>query len=773
MKTLPIQLVHTREEQDRFLKEGMGDNKLPKWATQETVSSHAAMMSEAFRAVEQKFDTREDDGLPIMMIATLDEHATARKSYRANVRAVFDIREKRNVLGKESHRGLLVKVDNRADLYRINERVSQASQAIASQDRICGVAVIENLRLFRPTVDNDIEGGTLKVRMVDYHDEHLNNLSESLICRFGEQNGVTIRRLNYTNDLRLFAIENANPDIVAGLATMDSIISVKKMPYFELSFSPEPYNTEIEVQSPQNGESYPSVGLLDSGVAAIPHLQPWIVGDDQNIAGLEETDINRRHGTSVAAIINYGDALQGTEWTGTCPSMITSCIVNTDEHTMHISEEEMIEHIKAAISANPEVKIWNLSQGSTIEVSDDDFSDFAVTLDSIQKEKHILICKSGGNIRNENPERTRITQGADSLMSLVVGSIAHEKINAHDLEEGSRSPFSRIGYAPAGITKPDLVHYGGNAVTGIYTFSETGYQTDIFKGTSHATPRVTSLAANLGYRLEHFDPLLVRALLIHSAGFPRLEGYDNDSLRQELGFGKPAVLGDILYNDSDEFTMVLSPDLNGQDYQIQDIPFPEELIDENGHFEGEITVTVVTEPVFKSGEGSEYCQSDVQILLQTYDKITYVVLGATGVPSTYRNSFRLTESENVLVKSRYSKPSFKSMDASLRTIICSEDYHPIKKYHINLSQMIPSEKEKCLRTGRHWGMSIKATYRDATRADKEAGQNVGDVKAVVILTIRDPQRRGLTYDRCMAQLSARNFTHNDITVRQNLNIVNE
>lgn len=191
MKTLPIQLVHTREEQDRFLKEGMGDNKLPKWATQETVSSHAAMMSEAFRAVEQKFDTREDDGLPIMMIATLDEHATARKSYRANVRAVFDIREKRNVLGKESHRGLLVKVDNRADLYRINERVSQASQAIASQDRICGVAVIDNLRLFRPTVDNDIEGGTLKVRMVDYHDEHLNNLSESLICRFGEQNGVT------------------------------------------------------------------------------------------------------------------------------------------------------------------------------------------------------------------------------------------------------------------------------------------------------------------------------------------------------------------------------------------------------------------------------------------------------------------------------------------------------------------------------------------------------------------------------------------------------
>ena len=89
MKTLPIQLVHTREEQDRFLKEGMGDNKLPKWATQETVSTHAAMLSETFSAVAQKFDARKDDGLPIMMVATLDEHATARKSFRANVRAVL------------------------------------------------------------------------------------------------------------------------------------------------------------------------------------------------------------------------------------------------------------------------------------------------------------------------------------------------------------------------------------------------------------------------------------------------------------------------------------------------------------------------------------------------------------------------------------------------------------------------------------------------------------------------------------------------------------
>ena len=41
MKNLPIQIVETRGVQDQFLKEGMGDNTLPKWATQETVTAHA------------------------------------------------------------------------------------------------------------------------------------------------------------------------------------------------------------------------------------------------------------------------------------------------------------------------------------------------------------------------------------------------------------------------------------------------------------------------------------------------------------------------------------------------------------------------------------------------------------------------------------------------------------------------------------------------------------------------------------------------------------
>ena len=774
MKNLPIQIVTTRGEQDLFWKEGMGDNNLPKWATQATVIAHAGVMNGVFSAIDRQFDNREAEALPVLMVATLEEKATSRKSFRANVRAVFDRKNKRNVLGKDSQRGLLVKIDDKDDLNAIRRRVNDASQGKGSKDRLCGVAIIEDLQLFHPFVEEGIEGGSLKVRLVDYHDERLNEKSDEIMRNYGAQQNVKIRKLDYAMGLRLYAIDDATPEVVDAIATMDAVISVKKMPYFELTISPEPYNTLLDVKNPNPNEIYPHVGLLDSGIEPIPHLAPWLEGEEQNIAGLDEEDICRRHGTSVAGVINYGDDLQGERWTGTIPSLITSCVVNTNEDLAQISEEEMVEHIKTAIIQNPNVKIWNLSQGSSIEITDDEFSDFAIAIDELQKKYHILICKSAGNIRYDNPGELRITQGADSVMSLVVGSAAHVKNHPDDAEVGKRSPFSRIGFGPSGTIKPDLVHYGGNRSTGVYSFSEIGFQTQAFSGTSYSTPRVTALAANLAYRLDRpFDPLLVRALLIHSAKYLNLEDMQNDEIRAELGFGKPALLDDILFNDPDEFTMVLEPKFTNRDYQIQDIPFPDELIGADGYYEGEVTVTVITEPVLRGGERGEYCQSDVEVLLQTYDHTAYFVLGAYGTPKSYRNAERLEGAENVLTRGRYSSGSYKTSDIEKRSLIWGEDYLPVKKYHVNLSQMRPAEKEKCLKANRKWGMSIKAMYRDATNTDREAGIQTDNVRAIVVLTIRDPQRRGIVYDRCMAKLDAHNFVHNGIVVSQHVNVIGE
>lgn len=769
-KNLPIQLVETRGERDQFLKEGMGDNSLPAWSTDQSMAEHVEKMESTFSGVERIFDTREEEGLPILMVATLDKRAAKRKAYRANARSIFDGRHKRNVLGKNSHQGLLIKVDSRNDLQIMRGNITGEN---ISQDKRCGIAVIDDLQLFQPYVEEDIIGKRLKVKLVDYQDQRLNELANQKMTQVIKECNVRAHSLNYCPGLNMYMVEEANEQIVEGLATMDAVISVKKMPYFELTVSPEEFNTTLEVGEPVDGESYPHVGLLDSGVALIPHLAPWI-DSEENTANLEEDDIRRLHGTSVASVLNYGDALEGKVLTGTAPMYIRSCIVNTDDRVIRISEDEMVEHIKTAISNNHDIHVWNLSQGSTCEIEEDEFSEFAMALDNVQKENDILICKSAGNIDPRFPGKTRISQGAESLLSLTVGSVAHLCQSENDVPVGERSPFSRIGPGPGGVVKPDLVHAGGNNSVGVNSFSDTGFQSDAYKGTSFSTPRVSALAANLAHRMNRqFDPLLIKALLIHSATYHHITADDNKVILNELGFGLPATLEDILFNDPDEFTMVWKPELrDGVDMQIQDIPFPVSLVDD-GHFIGEVTVTVVSNPVLRISEKSEYCQSEVKVALQSYDRIEYVVLGAGGTPKTYRNSERLVNPKNILTKDLYKTSSFKSKRPEARTVICGEEYLAVKNYHVNLEQMRPANRRAYLDESRKWCLGIEATYRDATMADKENGQNVGIAEAVVIITIKDPKRRGIVYDACLQALEEHYFVHSDVVIRQNINVVNE
>lgn len=769
-KNLPIQFVETRGERDWFLKEGMGDNSLPAWSTEESLIVHVGIMENTFSDVDRIFDAREEEGLPILMVATLDKRAVKRKAYRANARSIFDSRNKRNVIGKNSHQGLLVKVDCKNDLQMMRYNITGEN---ISQDKRCGIAVIENLQLYHPYIEDDIIGRRVKVRLVDYQNQQLNELANHKMCQVFERCNVNAHSLDYCPGLNLYVIENANQEVIEALATMDSVISVKKMPYFELTVSPEEFNTEIEVSRPVDGESYPRIGLLDSGVETIPHLAPWIESEE-NIAGLEEDDIRRLHGTSVASIINYGDALENKVLTGTAPMYIRSCIVNTDDRVIRISEDEMVEHIKTAISNNRDIDIWNLSQGSSCEIEDDEFSEFAMVLDNIQKENNILICKSAGNIDPRFPDQKRITQGAESLLSLTVGSVAHVCESEEDVPVGGRSHFSRVGPGPGGAVKPDLVHVGGNKSIGVNSFSDTGFQSNAYRGTSFSTPRVTALAANLAHRMNrNFDPLLIKALLIHSAKYHYLTTDDNNIILRELGFGIPATLEDILYNDPDEFTMVWKPELSdGVDMQIQDIPFPANLVND-GHFIGEVSVTVVTNPVLRESEKSEYCQSDVKVALQSYDRIEYVVLGAAGTPRTYRNSERLVNPKNILTKDLYKASSFRSTNPIERTVICGEEYLAVKNYHVNLEQMRSANRNSYLKENRRWCLSIVATNRDATMVDKMNGLDVGTTEIVVIITIKDPMRTGVVYNACLQALDKHNFAHSDIVIRQNINVVNE
>lgn len=96
-------------------------------------------------------------------------------------------------------------------------------------------------------------------------------------------------------------------------------------------------------------------------------------------------------------------------------------------NTMTIYPEELIDHVREAVENNPEIKIWNLSLGTTMESELDEFSEFGMALDNIQDENNVLIIKSAGNCNNfaKGLPKSRISKTADSVRSLVVASVVH------------------------------------------------------------------------------------------------------------------------------------------------------------------------------------------------------------------------------------------------------------------------------------------------------------------------------------------------------------
>lgn len=771
-KTLPIQIVKTRGEQDIFKKEA-GGSDLPDWIDEQTIRTNSENILFQLNQLESEFEMRQEVQVPILMTVKLHERATA-KSYRSSTRAIFDSAEKRNIIGMDSVSNLIVKIANRNVIEQIKSNIIGTPGRDISKDKKCGIASVIDFKKYVPSCNKEeLVGRIVKVKLADFMDASVNTIAEAKFVERCTLSGIEVTKCTYSPDLKVFRVAVNNEEEVDLLATMDGVISIKPMPYFEISASPEPYNTELDVLSPQEGQNYPEVGLLDSGVEPIPHLAPWI-RSNQNVAGLEDREIDNGHGTAVAGIMLYGDALQGEDYTGCKPMWLTSCIVNTEKSKAQIEEPELIEYIRQSVFSNPNVKVWNLSQGSDIEVTDSSFSDFAISIDSLQKEANVLICKSAGNQNHPETGRLRITHGADSVRSLVVGSISHDKQDANDGEVNQRSPFSRIGYGPEYLIKPDLVHYGGNFVTGVQSFSYTGYQCSVCVGTSFSTPRISALAATLGNTLGgDFNPLLVKALIIHSADYPGTSNSDTETMLKELGFGLPAPINDILNNDEDEFTMVFQPIIRrGEDYQILDFPYPSCMVDENGFYYGEIIVTVVTDPILKSSEGSEYCQTDVDVKIETHQGNQYFVLGAVGTPKTYRNAFRLGKpTVNVLAKDNYSKKTLKSPLLRERTLIAREGkYQPTKKYHVCLDNMTKAKKEIALKSDRSWCMKLTTLYRDATEADFSVEGVVEEVNAAIIVTIKDTKKRGVLYNECMQLLEQRNFEHSNILVENRVEI---
>lgn len=777
---LPIKFFAPREVDEQRVEPAPSNAPSNRLLKGEELQEHAKMLvselDEFFKIVKKK--ETKNSPVPYVFTAQINKDFTA-KSHRKEIVNLFSYKDRTNVIGLSEADELIVKVDNITQMQELSNRISNFEK------NNYAISCIENLYHYTPIVNEKMEKSNYKVKLLNYQDYELNSSMQRYFEQFLRSREIIFKKTAYTKNEFIYNIkniQNTQLDCLLREEAFETLFSIEPMPRYSLALDFLPSEDSIKIKKPLEGVNYAIVGILDSGISRIPYLEPWLEKDKWSV--YPPSSIDNEHGTFVAGVALYGDDCENKNWVGHSGIRLFDATVFPDTNKEGIEEDELISNIREAISENyKNIKIWNLSISITRQICDDKFSDFAIALDALQDEYNVLICKSAGNCNNfiTNHPKGRLNEGADSVRSLVVGSVAHEKGKYDYAEIDNPSPFSRIGPGPEYIIKPELVHYGGNAgvdnagklvTTGVNSFATNGSLVQSV-GTSFSTPRIASLAAGITQELnEDFDPLLIKALMVHSATYSENLKVPVSDRTKQMGYGIPKNVRDIIYNAPHEATLILRESLSKGEYiDIMDFPMPPSLI-KDGLYTGQVIATLVYDPILDSSQGVEYCQSNIDIKFGSYDTKTERDTSKRNI----LNPVGRENPKNLLLPGIYSSKKIKNAenDFALKErllIQYADKYYPVKKYAIDFSEMTDRNKLSYLGEDKNWFLYIKGLYRDHITRQAANNHEQLNQEFCLILTIRDPLKQSNVYDEVTQKLDEYNFYHTNIKLSQNINIV--
>ncbi|MDZ4810872.1 MAG: S8 family peptidase [Bacteroidota bacterium] len=772
-KNLPIKFFQKRQK-DEMDTEGGGGGTPPPWLLTEPQALYERSMyvRDVLDSISTKLTEKRKNNnyIPSVLKLKVNEDALA-KTYRREIGNLFNA-GKLNTIGVSGEDEVLVKIDNENDLQAIVKNFAKVDNAYPSYSTVVGISAISNVEEFKPVIEVEASNDSvIKVKLFNYGNGDLDSILIKAFETYCSENKLQFERAVYSGDLNIYRLDGVTQDVLEDLKDFDGVQLVTEMPTYDITMDEIATDDTVLVRQPKAGVNYPIVGVLDSGIADIPHLSPWLHGT--NITYYQDEDVNKQHGTFVAGVLIYGDELEGEEYTGFEGCKLFEAIVIPNKDKQKIYESELIEQIRDAISRNDNIKIWNLSLGTDREADLYEFSDFAKALDEIQEQHDVLICKSAGNCNNFkiNAPKSRIAKSADTVRGLVVGSVGHDR---------NPSSFSRLGPGPSHLIKPDVVHIGGAAslnarngveIVPVKSFSPGG---SIVKqiGTSFSTPRISAIAAGLDSLLnEKFNPILLKALIIHSARYPEEMRLGMADKINAAGFGLPSNIKDILFNEPNEITLVLQDTLEkGNFIDILDFPFPQSMIDDDGYYYGEVTVTLVTAPILDVSQGAEYCQSNISVMFGSYDE---KVERDTTKP-IIKNPIGAGGRQNVLSTAVYSKVATKNMDTAFATermlVSYGDKYQPVKKWSVNFDEFTESNKEKYLKAPKNWYLKLEGLFRHFTEIKCEMQRIIPSQEFCLMLTIKDTKKKGNIYNEVTQLLNNFNFIHSNVRIKEEVRV---
>lgn len=313
-------------------------------------------------------------------------------------------------------------------------------------------------------------------------------------------------------------------------------------------------NLVMSIPKPSNE---PIIGVIDTMFDKEVYFSEWVefknMLDDE--IPLSREDYN--HGTMVTSIVVDGANIN--------PDLNDGCGRFRVKHfgvatSGTFSSFTVLRAIQEIVVANRDVKVWNLSLGSSMEINDNFISPEAAILDKIQYENDVIFVVAGTN-KPDNSNIKKIGAPADSINSLVVNSVGFDDKPA---------TYSREGLVLSFFNKPDVSYYGGDNTKKIRTCSPKGET--LVSGTSFAAPWI---ARKLAYLIQVLGLTreLAKALIIDSAA-----GWsDNTYSPQLIGYGiVPVNINDIVKTPDDEIKFMINGISEKFDTYNYNIPVPED-----------------------------------------------------------------------------------------------------------------------------------------------------------------------------------------------------
>ncbi len=342
--------------------------------------------------------------------------------------------------------------------------------------------------------------------------------------------------------------------------------------------------------------SEPVIGVIDTQFNEKVYFHEWVEYKNLLDPDIPLTAKDYEHGTEVSYIIVDGPRGNPALDDGCGRFRVRHFGVATHKG---FSSFTVLKMIRNMVVSNRDIKVWNLSLGSKLEIKPNFISPEAAELDRIQSEYDVIFVVAGTNIPNgETKKVMRIGSPADSLNSLVV--------NAVDFR-GNSASYTRVGPVLSFFNKPDISYYGGDG---------PGYMEKIavcrddlgaayVSGTSFAAPWISRKLAYL-IHIMGLSREAAKALLIDAAaGWNR-----KDDISHSIGYGVvPKHIHDIMKTSDDEIRFILTGASEEYETYTYNLPVP---VVENAH-PFYARATLVYFPQCDRSQGVDYTSTEMDI----------------------------------------------------------------------------------------------------------------------------------------------------------------